>query len=159
MKNQIILLGLFFSLSILAQSQSNISVSCFADVHFGKSTISVSYNHQSIHPQMAPQVFYRLVLSNINITKEYCTNISDIEADIERVKMAIQSAKISSLNEQEQNILLRQMALSLIWNKLFTLDADIIQSQINEMEQYSSGKNKENLHIIINLYHRVFGGE
>ena len=159
MRNQIILFGLFFSLNILAQSQSNISVSCFADVHFGKSNISVGYNHQSIYPQMAPQVFYTLVLTNINFTKEYCTNISDIEVDIERVKTAIQSAKISSLNEQEQNILLHQMALSLIWNKLYKPDADIIQSQINEMEQYGSGKNKENLQLVINLCHQVFDGE
>ena len=51
------------------------------------------------------------------------------------------------------------MALSLIWNKLYKPDADIIQSQINEMEQYGSGKNKENLQLVINLCHQVFDGE
>ncbi|NOR87442.1 MAG: hypothetical protein GQ527_07520 [Bacteroidales bacterium] len=158
MKNQILIITLFFSLSIFAQSQTKAPISCFADIHFGKSTISVDYHH-SINPRLSPQVFYRLVLINIDITKDYCTKSNDIEADVIKINAAIQTAKVSALNDVEQDELLHQIALSLIWNKLFLPDADIIQSQINEMELYSSGKNKENLYIIINLYHQVFGGE
>lgn len=159
MKNLILIMSLLYSLNIFAQSQTNSPVSCFADVHFGNATISVDYDHHNINPRMAPQVFYRLVLINIDITKEYCTKSNDIEEEVERIQTAIQIAKISNLSEKEQDELLHQIAISLIWNKLFLPDAQIIQSQIIEMEFYASGKNKENLQIIINLYHRVFGGE
>ncbi|OYT17834.1 MAG: hypothetical protein B7C24_00825 [Bacteroidetes bacterium 4572_77] len=159
MKKHILIIALFFSLSLFAKSQTEAPISCFADVHFGKSTISVDYDHHSINPRMSPQVFYRLVLIDINITREYCTKSNDIEVEVERINTSIQSSKISALNELEQDELLHQIALSLIWNKLFLPEVDIIQSQIDEMELYGSIKNKENLHLITNLYHQVFGGE
>jgi len=159
MKRYILIILVSINLGSFAQNNIRQSVSIFADIQFENNVIIVKMNNAVTGYSMQPKILYKNVVISLADNRHNYYKKSDIDADMERIKSSIQFAEITSLNADKQDKLLRQIALSLIWNKEMNLNADIIQTQINKLELYSSGKNKENLHLIIKLYHQVFGGE
>ncbi len=157
--NILLVLSFFISASLFAQLQKEDKISCFADIQFTKSSIVLIVPEASQNPRMRPQVFYDNLFIRSNPFGRYCNKANELEADIKRIKTAITSAEIAKLNNKEQQIYLRQIALALIWNNLFNFDAVWFQTQIQELEQVASSKNKENLQLVINLCHQVFDGE
>jgi len=159
MKRYILIILVSISLGSFAQNNIRQSVSIFADIQFENNVIIVKMNNAVAGYSMQPKILYKNVVISLADNRHNYYKKSDIDADMERIKSSIQFTEVSNLNADKQDELLRQIALSLIWNKEMNLNADIIQTQINKLELYSSGKNKENLHFIIKLYHQVFGGE
>lgn len=71
-----------------------------------------------------------------------------------KIKTAIQSAKVSNLSDKVQDELLRQIALSLIWNEKFNMEKQIVQKKLKELE--FNKENKEEFELLIGHYEQVF---
>ena len=109
----------------------------------------------NVYQAMQPKYLYKNVaISQSKHISAYLKQ-SDINADIERIRTAIQSTKVSDLNKEEQDELLQQIAISLIWNEKFDLEKQIIQAKLEELEL--NAESKEELELVIGLYHQVFG--
>lgn len=154
MKKIILVILVFMGLGLSAQNNTQQPISCFADIQFVNNKILVNMGHSNTYQSMQPKYLYKnVVISQTNYRSTHL-NQGDIKADIERIRTAIESTKVSDLNKEEQEDLLQQIALSLIWNEKFDMGKHMIQSRLDELELHV--KSKEELGLVVGLYQQVF---
>lgn len=151
----LLLLG---SLNSSAQQFNKEQTSCFASVMIQDSMITVFIPDPMSggNFRMHPTVFYDHVFYVIYPFMRYSYHPEDIAKDVERIKNHLKSQEIKTLTEQEQQIVLNELVLSLIWKNLFKTNQDEIEQQLSELENHISSKNKQALELVIHLYHQVF---